>query len=172
MIFLLLVCIKIFLARIVDVTLGSIRTILMVKGKSIPASIIAFLEVFIWFIIAKEALNTPYNSLLIPVFYAGGYATGTLLGTYLSNTYVSGIVGLQVITKTNNKKMIERIRKNGYGVSIVNLKNAYEGHKKEMLIIQVNKKSLKEITNLIKEYDHNAFIIANETKYVQNGLIK
>ena len=134
--------------------------------------IIAFLEVFIWFIIAKEALNTPYDSVLIPIFYAGGYATGTLIGIMISNTFVSGIVGLQVITKKNNKKLIEDLRQNGYGISIVDLKNAYEGNKKEMLFMQVNKKSLKYVSNLIKSHDASAFIIASETKYVQNGLIK
>lgn len=168
----LLVCLKIFLARIIDVSLGSIRTILIVKGNSKKASMIAFLEVFIWFIIAKEALNTPYDSLLIPIFYAGGYAVGTLIGTYISTNFMRGVVGLQVITKGNNKKLITKIRQNGFGVSSIALKDAYEGKKKEMLIIQVNKKSLKEITRLIYEFDENAFIIASETKYVHNGLIK
>lgn len=166
------VCLKIFLARIVDVSLGSIRTVLMVKGRSKSASIIAFLEVFIWFIIAKEALNTPYDSILIPIFYAGGYATGTFLGILISNKLVSGIIGLQVITKKNNKKLIENLRLNGYGISVVSLKNAYEGTNKEMLIMQINKKSLKYVTNLIKSFDNSAFIIASETKYVQNGLVK
>lgn len=169
---LLWICLKIFFARIIDVSLGSIRTILMVKGSSKTASIIAFLEVFIWFIIAKEALNTEINSILIPIFYAGGYAAGTLIGITISNIFVNGIVGLQVITKRNSLAMIKELRNNGYGVSIIALKNAYEGAKKEMLILQVNKKSLKFVTNLIKSYDHSAFIIASETKYVQNGLIK
>ena len=132
----LIVCLKIFLARIIDVSLGSIRTILMVKGNSKTASIVAFLEVFIWFIIAKEALNTPYNSLLIPLFYAGGYATGTLIGTYISSNFLNGIVGLQVITKWPNKKLINQIRQSGFGVSIIALKNAYEGKKKEMLVLK------------------------------------
>ncbi len=168
----LLVGIKIFFARIIDVSLGSIRTILMVKGKSKSASIIAFLEVFIWFIIAKEALNTPYNSLLIPIFYAGGYATGTLIGVYLSKNFVNEVIGLQVITKYNNKEMLKKIRDNGYGVSVVNLKNAYAKEKKEMLIMAINKKSLKKLVEIIKEFDHDAFIIINETKNVENGLIK
>lgn len=172
MIILILVGIKIFFARIIDVSLGSIRTILMVKGKSKSASIIAFLEVFVWFLVAKEALNTPYDSLLIPIFYAGGYACGTLIGVYLSNHFVSEVIGLQVITKNDNTKLVKKIRDSGYGVSIVALKKAYEGYKKEMLIIAINKKSLKKLIKLIKEYDYNAFIIINETKNVENGLIK
>lgn len=169
---LLLVCIKIFLARIVDVSLGSIRTILIVKGKSLSASIIAFLEVFIWFLIAKEALNTPFDSLLIPLFYAAGYATGTLIGTYLSTHFVSGIVGLQVITKKRDAKMIKELRDQGYGISVVLLKDAFDGYKKEMLFMQVNKKSLNQALHIIKSYDQDAFISISDTKYVQNGLIK
>ncbi len=169
---LLLICLKIFFARIIDVSLGSIRTILMVKGQAKRASIIAFFEVFIWFIIAKEALNTEIKSLLIPVFYAGGYATGTLLGIFISDRFVNGIVGLQVIIDKNLDKILKELRDNGFGISIIDLKNAYEGKKKKMLIMQLNQKSLNQAIKIIKKHDANAFMIINETKYVQNGLIK
>ena len=61
----LFLCIKIFLVRIIDVSLGTARTIIMVKGKSLVASLIGFVEVFVWFVIAREALNTTESSLLI-----------------------------------------------------------------------------------------------------------
>ena len=169
---LFVICLKIFLARIIDVSLGSIRTILMVKGQAKRASIIAFFEVFIWFIIAKEALNTEIKSLLIPVFYAGGYATGTLLGIFISDRFADGVVTLQVIITNNLDKILKELRDNGYGLSIIDLKNAYEGKKKKMLIMQLNQKSLTQVTKIIKKHDAKAFIVINETKYVQNGLIK
>ena len=75
----LYICIKIFLARIVDVSLGTIRTVLVVKGKNITPAIVAFFEVLIWFYAAREALNTNIDSIFIPIFYAGGYAAGTYL---------------------------------------------------------------------------------------------
>ena len=64
----ILTCLKIFLARIVDVSLGTIRTVLVVKGKSITPAVVAFFEVLIWFIVAREALNTELNSILIQYF--------------------------------------------------------------------------------------------------------
>ena len=172
MINIIYVCLKIFFARIVDVSLGSIRTVLMVKGRSKFAAIIAFIEVFIWFIVAKEALSQEFDSLLIPIFYSAGYATGTLLGTYISNNFLDGIMGVQVITTKNNKKLLKEIRNSGFGVSVVDLKDDYENLGKDMLIIQLNKKRLKALTQIIKRIDKQAFIIINETKYVQNGFIK
>ena len=166
-------CIKIFLARIVDVSLGTIRTVLVVKGKNFTPAIVAFFEVLIWFYAAREALNTDINYFLIPIFYAGGYATGTYIGTFLSNRFLDGLIGVQVITKEENEnKMLKEIRNNGFGVSVIDLKNPHNEQKKDLLIIQLNKSKLKVLTKIIRTNDPDAFVVINETKYVQNGLIK
>lgn len=170
---LIFTCLYIFGARLVDVTLGTIRTVLIVKGKKLPAALIAFIEVFVWFMVAREALNTEIDSLLIPIFYAGGYATGTLLGSWVSNTFLDGLIGVQVIVKRKNlSPLVDEIRNKGFGVSIVDLKNDYEGEKKDLLIIQINKKSLKILTKIIRTTEPDAFVVINETKYVQNGMVK
>ena len=167
-----LTCLKIFLARIVDVSLGTIRTVLVVKGKSITPAIVAFFEVLIWFVVAREALNTDLNSILIPIFYAFGYATGTYIGTFITSKVVDGLIGVQVITKSTNNKMLKEMRNQGFGVSVVDLKKNNDNHKKDMLIIELNKKRLKELTHIIRTNDPDAFVVINETKYVQNGLLK
>ena len=74
-------CIKVFLARIVDVSLGTFRTIITVKGKALYASIIGFFEVLIWFLVVKEALNTNETGILIGISYALGFAAGTYIGS-------------------------------------------------------------------------------------------
>jgi len=117
-------------------------------------------------------LNTTIDSLWIPICYSAGYATGTMIGTFISNNFVNGLICMQVITQKDNHELIAAVRDQGYGVSIVALKNDYDAVEKEMLIIEINKKSLKELTNLIKKYDASAFIMVNETKLVQNGYIK
>lgn len=168
----ILVCLKIFAARIIDVSLGTLRTVFVVKGKTVEPFIIAFVEVLIWFLIAREALNIEGNMFLIAVSYAGGYATGTLIGSKLSKLLVKGVVGVQVVVKENSNDLIKSLRDKGYAVSIIELKNDYEGKNKDMLYIGINNNKLKELTKLIKEYDESAFIVVNETKLVQNGLIK
>ncbi len=168
----LLTCLKIFTARIIDVTLGTLRTVFFVKGKVIEPFVIAFFEVLIWYLVAKEALNTVGNTFYIAVSYAGGYATGTFIGSYLSNKLIKGIVGVQVIIEEGYDKLINKLRKKGYGVSVIELKNDYDGKNKDMLYIQVSNRKLKELTKLIRQYDKNAFLVVNETKLVQNGFVK
>ncbi len=169
---LIFTCLKIFAARIVDVSLGTLRTVFFVKGKVVEPFIIAFFEVLVWYIIAREALNTSGNTILIAISYAGGYATGTLIGSILSNKLIKGYAGVQVVVKENSAKLVTTLRKKGYAVSIIELVNDYEGNNKDMLYIEVSNKKLKELTNLIKKFDSSAFIVVNETKVVQNGLIK
>lgn len=165
-------CIKIFFARILDVSIGTIRTMLMVKGKTLFTSILAFLEVFIWFLVAKEALITNVESIFIPIAYSLGYASGNLIGSFIATNFIKGIIGVEVVTLKGNKKLLNAVRKSGYRVSIIDLKDDFEGKKHEMLYFQINNKSLKHLLHLIKKYDKYAFIVVNETKTVQNGFIK
>ena len=165
---LLFLCIKIFLARILDVSIGTVRTLIMVKGKIHITTILAFLEVFIWFIVAKEALVTKVDTIFIPISYSLGYATGTFLGTYICNNFIKGIVGIQIVVKKNKLKLIDAIKKNGFAVSVVDLKDNKNG----LLICQINNKREDKLIKLVKKYDDKAFIIVNETKYVHNGFIK
>ena len=74
-----LLCLKIFFARLLDVTLGTFRTIILVKGKTLIAAFLAFAEILIWFLVAKEALVNTNNNFIIPIFYALGYTTGTVI---------------------------------------------------------------------------------------------
>ena len=166
-------CFKIFFARIIDVSLGTIRTVLVVRGRRFTPAFIAFFEVLIWFLIAREALTTEVTSILIPICYAGGYATGTFIGGFISNNLVEGLIGVNVTTKTSGAKiMIDEIRKAGFGVSVIDLKNPQDDENKTMLIVQLNKSKLKTLTAIIRKNDPDAFVVINETKYTQNGLIK
>lgn len=168
----LLTCIEIFAARIVDVSLGTLRTVFFVKGKTIEPFVIAFIEVLVWYAVARQALNTTGNTWLIAISYAGGYATGTFIGSKLSSKLVKGVVGVQIIIKDDSDELLKILREKGYGVSVIELKKDYEGNNKDMLYIQVNNNKLKELTDIVKKYDNNAFLIVNETKFVQNGHLK
>ena len=88
-----LLCLKIFFARILDVTLGTIRMVQTVKGRTIVAGIIAFFEVVVWFLVVREALQTDANMWIV-IAYSGGYATGTMLGSLISNKFINSFVEL------------------------------------------------------------------------------
>lgn len=160
------------MARILDVSLGTIRTIIMVKGNSIKCAFIAFFEVMVWFIVAREALNTEYTSLWIAISYSAGYATGTYIGSKLSNIFIKGNTTCQVITSKATKNNIKLLRDKGYALTILDIKDYYDGIKKKMLLIEINNTKIKELSKLIRKIDNNAFITFSETKTVINGFIK
>ena len=164
----LLLCIKIFFVRVLDVALGTVRMLFTVKGKRFVASTIGFIEMLIWFLIVKEALNTDLTSIWIAVSYAGGYALGTLLGSYLSEKLISGMVTVQAILSSANDEVVTMIRKAGYAVSVLDVKGQ-DDKPKYLLLIEVNKKRQNAIRILIKELDARAFVIINDSKTVYNG---
>lgn len=166
---LLLLCIKIFCVRIMDVSLGTMRTIVTVKGKKHIASLIGFVEVFIWFVIVKEALNVESTSLWIAFSYAGGYASGTFIGGFLSERIIKGNFGVQVITSKKDDELVAFLKKSGFGVSVIDVKSENEHSEKYMLFIEIDKTRFNELKKLIKKYDEKAFIVVNETKAVYNG---
>lgn len=165
-----ILCLKIFFVRILDVSLGTIRTMFVVKGKKLISSMIGFFEILVWFLVVKEALQTESNSIFIAISYSLGFATGNYIGALLSDKLITGNVSVQVFTNNNNLEKI--LREYGYGVSSVVYTGYEEEEHKHMLFINVDKKKEKALRELIKKNDKEAFIIVNETKYVENGYFK
>jgi uncharacterized protein YebE (UPF0316 family) len=165
-----ILCLKIFFVRILDVSLGTIRTMFVVRGKKLISSMIGFFEILVWFLVVKEALQTESNSIFIAISYSLGFATGNYIGALLSDKLITGNVSVQVFTNNNNLEKI--LREHGYGVSSVVYTGYEEEAHKHMLFINVDKKKEKALRELIKKNDKEAFIIVNETKYVENGYFK
>ena len=164
---LLLMCIKIFFARLLDVSLGTIRTIYTIKGKNFIASLIGIIEVTVWFLVVKEALNTSNSSWWIVISYALGFSIGTYLGGEISSFFSKSKLGVQVITTNRDYDIIKTIREQGYAVSVLDVLGNHGS--KYMLFIEIDGSRLNKLQRLIKKLDNKAFIVVNETKYVQNG---
>ena len=164
---LLLLCIKIFFARIVDVSLGVIRTMELVKNHTLKAVVIAFFEVLIWFLIAKEALSESDFNILIAVFYSLGYSCGTLIGSYISNKFIKGNSSVFVISSNISNKDINIIKGNGFGLSSLTLDN-----NNKMLFIQLENDKVSKLINLINRIDKSSFISVFDTKCKYNGFFK
>lgn len=155
------------MARVVDVTLGTIRTILLSKEKVIEPFIIAFFEVIIWFIVAKEALSIAdkiNNTLLIAVFYAAGYATGTLIGSKLSRKFSKSMVKIEVIS---SKNIDDLLKSENILVNKIKLND-----KKILYFFDISCKSSKNIVEKINKIDKNCHVVVNDTRYVSSSIFK
>ena len=78
---------------------------------------------------------------------------------------------IEVTTSRGNTKLINALRSEGCGVSVIALKNNYRD-KKDLLLVDVKSKNTQETIKLIKELDAKAFIVVKDTKIVHNGYIK
>jgi uncharacterized protein YebE (UPF0316 family) len=163
-------CLKIFCIRIVDVSLGTVCTIVTVKGRRVWAAIIGFIDIFIWFVMAREALNTDSTSIFIALSYAGGFAVGTYLGTYLSDKFIKANYGVFVITFKDDSTLVFALRSYGYAVSVLNVTG--KDTEKYMLFLEIDKMNLEHVKSIIKEHDPNAFVVVNETRDVYNGYFR
>lgn len=165
---LFILCLKIFFIRIIDVSMGTFRTIITVKGKRLAATCISFFESLIWFLIVKEALTTDIESIWIALSYSGGFSLGTYIGSFFSAKFIKGTSGFQVILSSKNEKVIEGLRKKGYAVSVVDVRGQ-DNESKYMLFIEINNQRYNELSSLIKGLDPKAFIVVNDSKNVING---
>lgn len=168
----LLLCLKIYFARILDVSLGTVRVMFTVKGKKLFAATIAFIEVFIWFMVARDALNTDLKSIFIPFSYSFGYASGTFIGGLLADKLIKGNLTVQVILSKASDTIVDEIRSHDFAVSVIDVKGKTADEAKYMLFIEINKRKLSELKSVVKSLDEKAFMVVNETKMVQNGYLK
>lgn len=160
-------CLKIFCARLIDVSLGTFRTINTVKGKDLAAASIGLVEITVWFLIVKEALNTDNNSIWIVIAYALGFSVGTYIGGKISKRFIKSNLEVQVILSSKDDNIVNKIREEGYGVTAIEVNGSK--NEKYMLYIQIRDQSLEHLKDIIRKLDKKAFIVVNETKYVENG---
>ncbi len=160
---------KIFLGKMIDVTLSTLSTMNIIKNNRLSASIIGSIDVLVWFIVVKEAITTPSTSIFIPVSYALGYGFGTMLGLIISGLVIKNIYSVLIIT--SNKKILELISVNNYGGTVINSKGIKDKNKKYFIISQVSNKRIRKFKRIINKCDREAIIITIDSKNVLNAYI-
>jgi uncharacterized protein YebE (UPF0316 family) len=167
-----LLCLEIFFCRILDVSFGTLRMVLTVREKTALAALVGFFEVFIWFSIVRQALDSSDNGLIIAVAYAAGYATGTYVGGRIARKYIKTDLVVNVVTAKRDPGITHAIQDAGFAVTVLNANPSDYCGEKYMLISEIVGRRLEEYKKLIYSLDPTAFIMVQETKMVYNGFIK
>ena len=162
-----MIYIIIFVLKVIESFTSTISTILIIDERRIMGSILSFIQVIIWFIIIKIALEN--NTILIALVYALGYSIGSYLASFITTKYSKKKLLVQVITC--KEEVFEVLKEKGYSGSIVNSNGLY-GSDNYIIYSFINNKRKKEIINIIKNIDHNAFITINQNKELINGYFK
>ena len=164
---LVLLPIAIFFARIMDVSIGTIRVIFVSRGMRAVAPILGFFEVLIW-IIAVGQIMKNLNEWYYYVAYASGFAAGTWVGIWIESKLAIGMVILRIITKSDASELAAKLRDMNYGITSVDAEGARGPVK--ILFMLVPRHDLNGIIRVIKEYNPNAFYSVEDVRFAREGI--
>ncbi len=156
----------IFCARILDVSLGTLRIVFISRGWKHISPLIGFFEVLVWLLAVSQIMQNLGNWVNY-VAYAGGFAAGTYVGLCMEEKLAMGNLMVRIITKKNPKKLLEYIRTEGYGATVVHAMGG-KGASKIILTI-VKRKDLDETLKLIRKFNPRAFYSVEDVRAVSNG---
>lgn len=156
----------IFIAKCSDVTLATIRTIFVVKGKKKLAFCVGFLEILIYLFAMDKVLGDMGDTIKV-ISYALGFATGNVVGISLEEKLAIGLITAQIFTGEDVDDFADYLRHHGFGVTVI------EGRGREgikyILQVVLDRKYLPKFQNTINEYDSRAFVAVSDIKNVRGG---
>ena len=159
----------IFLARIIDVSLGTLRIVMIAKGQKNIAPILGFFEVLIW-LIAIGRIMQNLDNWICYIAYAGGYATGNYIGMLIEEKLAVGIVQLQIITAADSCQLIGALKDAGYGTTHHNATGGASGEGVSVIYSVVLRNDVNKVAAIIREYNPNAFYSIEDIRFVNKGL--
>lgn len=155
----------IFLARIMDVTLGTLRIVFISKGDKTIAPLLGFVEVLIWLVAITQVMQNLSNFASY-LAWAGGFAAGNFLGLRIEQTLALGQVVVRVITVDSGEDLISRLTNRGYRLTALDARGSRG--KVNLLFMIVKRKKLKEVINIIRDYNPNAFYSIEDVRSVSD----
>ncbi len=159
----------IFVARMSDVTLGTLRNIFMSRGFKKIVPFVGFFEVLIWLIAMKQVMNRADN-VVCYLAWAGGFSMGTYVGMRIEERLALGMQVIRIITSETSDKLITALRAANHGMTVVDA-NGAKGPVK-MIFSIVQRKYLKDVINIIEENQPNAFYSIEDVRNASHGVFQ
>ena len=151
----LLATLFIFTLRVIDQSLGTMRALYVNKGKPYHAALLGFIESVIWILAISQVIKDIADPLLV-LGYAGGFAAGTILGSYIEQTIGIGNLVVRVFASIDSPSVAQPLRDVGYGVTVINGEGKDGGVRIYWCIIP--RRKLKTVLKLISEVNPEAYI--------------
>jgi uncharacterized protein YebE (UPF0316 family) len=156
----------ILLARVLDVSMDTIRVIMVAKGYRNYAPAIGFFQSLIWVITISRVMVNLENWTAY-IGYAGGFALGTYVGMRLEEKLALGHELIRVITKTDASELIANLRKEGYPVTAV----TGQGREGDVgiLFVILKRRSIQQVVEIINDYNPKAFYTIEDMRFVRDS---
>lgn len=163
----LLTPLLIFLARIFDVTIGTIRIISLSRGRRILAPILGFFEVLIWlFAIRQIFANLDHLSAFIA--YAGGFAAGNFVGMLIEEKLALGHLAVRLITAADATPLVTELRAASFGVTTV----AAQGQTGavQLIFMVIERREYDRVMEIVRTLQPSAFVSVSDVRSASEGV--
>lgn len=158
--------ILIFLLRVVDVSLATTRMLLIVRGHRVLVPVIGFLEVLIWIFAVGNTIEYLTSPLHV-IGYAGGFATGNMVGLWVEERLALGLATVRIISPYEGVELADALRETGFGVT------EFRGQGREgpveVVFTAVRRAQVPEVLRQVGRWSPDAFVTIEEPRTVHRG---
>ncbi len=170
----ILVCLIVCAAKIIEITIQSLKTCMMVKGQRLKAAGLGFIECTIWGLVISTIIGTLGDNLFLLFFYCCGYATGLFLGSTIEGKIALGTSNLEIIANAEStQKITKYLTDHNMGYTV------FEGHGSKdkmnmVFIVLPRKEATRVLKELRSECDNKLFVaVSDVSKYAGGyGMVK
>ena len=159
----------IFLARITDQTIGTLRLIYASKGYRYIAPVVGFFESFIW-LTAISQIMKHLDNIYCYFAFAAGFAMGNFLGIYLEQKISIGVIMVRLFFQNYSNQLGENLREAGFGFTL------FDGEGKEgavkLLFSTINRRDLKKFMKIVQDIHPNAFYTVEDVRQVKGNVFE
>ena len=157
----------IFLARIVDVTIGTIRIISLSRGRRLLAPVLGFFF-FFFLLFAIRQIFQNVDHIAAFVAYAAGFAAGTLVGMLIEEKLAFGHLAIRMITAADATPLVERLRAEHFGVTTV----AAQGQTGavQLIFMVIERREYERVMEIVRELQPAAFISVSDVRSASEGV--
>jgi uncharacterized protein YebE (UPF0316 family) len=156
----------IFLLRVIDMSLDTMRMLFVVRGKKPIAWILGFLQSLV-FVIAISTVLANLNNILNVIGYAAGFATGNVLGMFIEERLAIGHIAMRVISSKKGSTIPDALRKAGFAVTEIQARG--RDGKVTLLNSSIMRRDVSRFEDLVTKTEPGAFITAEDVRPIRVG---
>jgi uncharacterized protein YebE (UPF0316 family) len=165
-----MIYVLIFFAKLLEVSIATVRVVLTARGNRLISSLLAAVEVTLWIIVASTVLLGITEDPLRAVAYGLAYAIGIYVGIAIEDKLALGLAQIEVIAEQEEAMpIISKLRGFGYGVTTFACEGL-EGQKLS-IVLKIHRKDIPPTIRLLKEYEH-LFVTITDIRKLPMGIIK
>jgi len=162
----LLGALLIFCLRLIDVSLGTVRILMAVRGRRLVAGVMGFFEVTIFLVAISQVLTNIGNWWNV-LGYAGGFAVGTVVGMTIEKKLAIGLAEVNIVSMGRGIEIAEALREEGFGAT--EFLGAGQENIVDMIRTVVRRREVPSVTAAASAIDDSAFITVQEMQHAYHG---